>query len=347
MVGVILWRDKLLNERIPMKYAISVVIAAVFGMATFNASAHEYSKLIRSYKYAEVEKAVNAKLAADPKNLDALLGKIEVMLNQGQGQGQEQRLNEALKLAEVCVAAHPHASECHELMGNIEGIKIINGGMFAAMSGASKVRDSFLKAVELDPKNYSARMSLLSFYLQAPGIAGGGKDKAMAFVADTAKVSKDAAALLQARLDIRDDKLTQAESTALAVNTAGNEGLEDLQLNALSSIGIQYREQKKFSDSERVLLDVIKRFPNHINGPALLGRTLAAQARHAEAITQFEKALTLEDRAVLHYRIAQSQLALGEKVKAIQGFEKALALKNGLDKKLKEDAQQQLKTLKA
>lgn len=319
------------------------IIAAVISLAALNAGAHEYSKLIKNYKYAEVEKAVNAKLAADPKNLDALLGKIQVILNQGQ----EKRLDEAQKLAESCVAAHPQASECHELAGNVQGIKIVNGGMFAAMSGAGKVRDSFLKAVELDPKNYSARMSLLSFYLQAPGIAGGGKDKAQAFVTDTAKVNKDAAALLLARIEISDDKLAQAESTALAANTAGNEDLETLQLNALSSVGVQYREQKKFAESERVLQDVIKRFPSQINGPALLGRTLAAQGRHAEAIMQFEKALTVEERGGLHYRIAQSQLALGEKAKAIQGFEKALALKNGLDKKQKEDAEQQLKTLKA
>ncbi len=322
-----------------MKRLIPLLIC----LLAFSAKAHEYSKLIKTYKYAEAEKAINGKLASDPKNLDAMVGKIELILSQGA----ESRLEEGIKLAEQCVAAHPQASDCHEIMGNLYGAKIVNGGLLSAMSSSGKVRDAFLKAVELNPKNYSARSSLLVFYLQAPSIAGGGKDKALALVADTAKLSKEAAALLQARIDAKEDKLAQAESAALGTNTANNEELEDLQIIALSAVGIQYREQKKLADSERVCQEFVKRFPGNAPSHALLGRTLALQNRHNEAINQYEKAIALDERASFYYRLAQSQLAQGEKAKAMANFEKALALKNGLDKKLKEDAEQQLKTLKA
>jgi tetratricopeptide (TPR) repeat protein len=320
---------------------LSLICLAAFSVNSANAN--EYTKLIKTYKYAEAEKAVNGKLASDPKNLDALVGKIELILSQGG----EARLEEGIKLAEQCVAAHPQASECHEMMGNLYGAKIVNGGLFSAMSSSGKVRDAFLKAVELNPKNYSTRSSLLVFYLNAPGIAGGGKDKALAMVADTAKLSKEAAALLQARVDAKDDKMAQAESAVLGTNTANNEELEDLQIIALSAVGIAYREQKKLADSERVLQEFVKRFPGNAPSHALLGRTLALQNRHNEAISQFEKALALDNRASFHYRLAQSNLAVGDKAKAIANFEKALALKNGLDKKLKEDAETQLKAIKA
>ncbi len=41
-------------------------------------NAHEYSNLLKEYKFLEVYKAASAKLAGEPKNLDAMLGKLEV-----------------------------------------------------------------------------------------------------------------------------------------------------------------------------------------------------------------------------------------------------------------------------
>jgi tetratricopeptide (TPR) repeat protein len=45
---------------------------------------------------------------------------------------------------------------------------------------AKKVRTSFERAVQLDPKNWEARVDLAEFYLQAPSMVGGGQDKARA-----------------------------------------------------------------------------------------------------------------------------------------------------------------------
>ncbi len=318
-------------------------IAALFCLSALSAQAHEFSKLIKEHKYAEAEKAASSKLAQDPKNADALIAKAELILNQSQ----EARLDEAVKLGEQCVAAHPQHSGCFEIMGSLYSMKAATGGMLSAMSNAGKGREALQKAVELNPKNFSARHFLLMFYMQAPGIAGGGMDKAQALQQDTMKVNKDAGNLLQARILIKEDKLAQAESLALGANPGGTEELEDTQTGIMGSLGSQYRDQKKFADSERLLRDVIKRAPNHISGYALLGRTLAAQGKHEEAIKEYQKALTLEDRPGLHYRIAQSHMAMGDKARAAQGFEKALAQKSGLDKKQREDAEQQLKALKA
>lgn len=322
-----------------MKHAIAALIC----LSALSAQAHEFSKLIKDHKYAEADKAASAKLVQDPKNADALIAKAELIMNQGQ----EARMDEAVKFGEQCVAAHPQSSECFEIMGSLYSMKAATGGMLSAMSNAGKGREALQKAVELNPKNFSARHFLLMFYLQAPGIAGGGMDKAQALQQDTAKVNKEAGNLLLARLMIKEDKLSQAESLVLAANPGGIEELEDIQIAIMGSLGAQYREQKKFADSERLLRDVIKRAPNNISGFALLGRTLAAQGKHEEAIKEFQKGLNLEDRAGLHYRIAQSHQAMGDKMRATQGFEKALAQKSGLDKKQREDAEQQLKALKA
>ena len=74
----------------------------------------------------------------------------------------------------------PGKSMYHLWLGRIYGEKASRVGFFSAAGMAKKVRTSFERAVELDPKNWEARTDLAEFYLEAPGMVGGGKDKARA-----------------------------------------------------------------------------------------------------------------------------------------------------------------------
>jgi tetratricopeptide (TPR) repeat protein len=65
-------------------------------------------------------------------------------------------------------------------LGRAYGEKASRVSFFSAAGMAKKVRSSFERAVELDPKNTDARTDLGEFYTEAPGIVGGGKDKARA-----------------------------------------------------------------------------------------------------------------------------------------------------------------------
>ncbi|MFZ0731875.1 MAG: tetratricopeptide repeat protein [Candidatus Sulfotelmatobacter sp.] len=63
-------------------------------------------------------------------------------------------------------------------LGRALGEKADRAGFISAAGLVRKVRASFERAVELDPKNWEARTDLAEFYLEAPAIVGGGKDKA-------------------------------------------------------------------------------------------------------------------------------------------------------------------------
>ncbi len=63
-------------------------------------------------------------------------------------------------------------------LGRIYGEKAGSTGFFSAAGLAKKVRTAFERAVQLDPKNWEARTDLAEFYLEAPGLVGGGKEKA-------------------------------------------------------------------------------------------------------------------------------------------------------------------------
>ena len=84
----------------------------------------------------------------------------------------------AVSACEHAVALNPQSSLYHLWLGRAYGEKADRSSFLGAASLAKKARASFERAVELDPKNVEARADLGEFYAEAPGIIGGGKDKA-------------------------------------------------------------------------------------------------------------------------------------------------------------------------
>jgi tetratricopeptide (TPR) repeat protein len=83
---------------------------------------------------------------------------------------------------EHAVRLNEENSSYHLWLGRIYGEKADHAGFLSGAGLAKKVRIDFERAVELDPKSSEARADLAQFYLQAPSIVGGGKDKARAQV---------------------------------------------------------------------------------------------------------------------------------------------------------------------
>ena len=81
---------------------------------------------------------------------------------------------------EKAVALAPNNGEYHLWLGRIYGEKADASNFLTAAGLARKVRNEFETAVKLIPNDISARTDLAEFYLEAPGIVGGGRDKAEA-----------------------------------------------------------------------------------------------------------------------------------------------------------------------
>lgn len=317
----------------------SVIVAALGVLLSAHAAANEYSVLLKTHKYAEVERIANAKLAQDAVNAEALVALSEVSLAQG-------RTDDAVKLGERCVAAQPKASNCHLAFGDALGQKAMSAGMMAGISYAGKVREALKTAVELDPQNMEARFSLMTYYMHAPSIVGGGSAKAQTLAAQTALVNPEAGKLMMARLDAADDKLAKAEAAALAMPVSGNEAVADGQRDLLNNLAYKYLSDKKYADSERLYREAHKRFPDSEGAVYGIARVQQELGKHREAIAGFEQMNGMNPRATAYYRIGQSQQALGEKAKALAAFDKSLSFKTGISSKMKSDAEEQMKALR-
>lgn len=91
------------------------------------------------------------------------------------GKGSFKEASEALARA---VSAEPRNSHYWHWLGKAYGRRAENSSFITAPRYASKCRGAFEKAVELDAANLAAISDLFSYYLEAPGILGGGFDKA-------------------------------------------------------------------------------------------------------------------------------------------------------------------------
>jgi tetratricopeptide (TPR) repeat protein len=101
---------------------------------------------------------------------------------------------------EKAVAAEPSNSD-HELwLARAYGRRAESSSPFTAPGQASKARQHFERAVQLDPHNIKALNDLCEYYMEAPGFLGGGLDKAAAIAGRIGALDAAEGHLAQARL---------------------------------------------------------------------------------------------------------------------------------------------------
>jgi tetratricopeptide (TPR) repeat protein len=100
-----------------------------------------------------------------------LIGRVYFMLGD---------FKKATDYLQQATAAKPNNSEYMDWLGRAYGKRAETSNPLTAPGFASKARQAFERAVQLDPKNSDAMSDLFDYYLDAPGFLGGGYDKAVA-----------------------------------------------------------------------------------------------------------------------------------------------------------------------
>jgi tetratricopeptide (TPR) repeat protein len=112
----------------------------------------------------------------------------------------EDKTDDAIHEAEKSVEMAPNNAEFHLWLGRAYGQKAEKSNVFKQAGLAGKVRGEFEKAVQLDPNNVDARSDLAEYYTEAPGMMGGGVDKAKAQADAVAQRDPAAAAFIRAKI---------------------------------------------------------------------------------------------------------------------------------------------------
>jgi tetratricopeptide (TPR) repeat protein len=137
------------------------------------AAAATPQELLASGHADELVQTLQTGLATNPRDAEAhnLLCRAYFSLEEW---------DRSISECERAVNLDPQNSLYHLWLGRAYGEKADRTGFLKAAGMAKKVHSSFERAVELDPNNWEARTDLAEFCLEAPGIVGGGKDKARA-----------------------------------------------------------------------------------------------------------------------------------------------------------------------
>src|SRR5437016_4823746 len=154
----------------------------------------------------------------------------------------------AISACEKSVALASENSDYHLWLGRAYGEKADRVNPFSAASLAGKVRREFERAVQLDPKSVEARADLAEFYLDAPGIMGGGQDKSRAQADQLAQLSPEKAHYVLGRLaeKNKDQALAEKEYRA-AIDASKGHALEWFNL------ALFYKHNNRSDEMEKIL----------------------------------------------------------------------------------------------
>ena len=241
------------------------------------------------------------------------------------------RWDDAIDAAKRAVSLKPNSSDYHLWLGRAYGEKaesISAWHWLSALSLAGKTRTEFEKAVELDANNVGARSDLAEFYAEAPGIVGGGKDKARRQAQQLA--SKDAAAAhwINGKIAEQDKDMATAEREyRAAVDASQGEGGRWLDLASFYQHA--GRSQDMQQAIERALASDKKRSEVFYDAASILYQSNLDLANAARLVRQYLTSANKVEEAPAfraHYLLGNILEKQGEKQAAVAEYRAALDL---------------------
>jgi len=228
--------------------------------------------LIHSGHWKQV-RAIAQKLAQDKPN-DAYTFFLQAEVRQAFGDD-----DGAMPEAEKAVALDGKNANYHLCLAEIYGDMARHAGFFKQVSLGRSFKKEIDEAVALDPRNLDAKFDLMQFYLDAPGIIGGGRDKAYAEADEIAKISSPKGFIAQAQIANHQKDSAKAQDFYEKAVQADPNGAQAA--NALAAIYAS-DSQKRYGDAERLCLQAIKSSPDQIAAYSQLAIIYGTQQKWAE-----------------------------------------------------------------
>ncbi len=290
---------------------------------------------------AELSRAAQAQMKARPDDDQAAVALALVAVDDNDAA----RLEAAVAPLQACADKRPQAA-CSYALGRVYGQQAMSASVFKMPGLASKTKDQFVKAVQLDPQLYEARSALAQFYLIAPGFAGGSEAKARELASEVQARQPEQARLLRFLVAAQDKDWAGAERELQAVKPGDDRTLQRELRNGWMRLGAEFIEQKSLPQARSVFERVQREHPQHAAGPYGLARVALDGHQPDEALRLLERCRTLEgaDRYPLDYRTGQALQAKGDKAAARAALERVLQNKRS-SPRVVEDAKKRLAEL--
>ena len=139
-------------------------------------------KLFREEKFEQAQVLLEHVLVTQPSNLKAIeyLGDIA-----GHNKSWDKAIGYYKKLKQL----KPTEANYYYKYGGVLGMKAKESSKIQALGMIGEIKESFEKAITLNPKHIEARWALVMIYIQLPGIVGGSETKAIKYSNELLKLS--------------------------------------------------------------------------------------------------------------------------------------------------------------
>jgi tetratricopeptide (TPR) repeat protein len=206
-------------------------------------------------------------------------------------------------------------------LGRVLGQQASHASFLSAYGIAKHSLSEMQAAVKLNPKNGPAMSDLGDYYAQAPGIAGGGTDKAQAIAVQLDKVDSARAQELRGDIAMAQKDYTTAENEYRQAATVASEPAD-----YWTVLADFYRKRQQWSDLDAAIQNCVSAAAKDKNSSVGLydgaGVLIAANRNPALAAQMLENylsssSLTEEAPAfIAHIRLSRLKQQLGDAVGA-------------------------------
>ena len=184
------------------------ILLGLFAAATLDAAVDPAQleaarALLDAKQLAEAQAAFEKLAAVDPAH-------AEVNYHLGDLAYRRDDMDQAVPYLEKATSAAPTNSNFHRRLGDAYGREAQKAGIFGGLGLGKKCLAMYQKAVALDPTNIDARASLFDYYSQAPGFAGGSREKALEQAAAIKQLNPARGRLTFATLYVSEKKYADA-----------------------------------------------------------------------------------------------------------------------------------------
>ncbi|HEY4247926.1 MAG TPA: hypothetical protein VGM64_13820 [Lacunisphaera sp.] len=185
------------------RYLVLLAATTLSGLGADDVLRAQVTTLFKQRQWAEAQVILQKVTAAEPNNAGA-------WFYLGQTYQFRDDAEHSVPAFEKATALDSTNSIYQCYLGDAYGLAALKAGLFAKLGWANKCKAAYDKAVELDPKNIRARVSVMEFCRQAPSFLGGGMDKAYEQAAEIQKLDAVRGRKAYAGLYIADKKYTEA-----------------------------------------------------------------------------------------------------------------------------------------
>ncbi|GAA3766188.1 tetratricopeptide repeat protein [Terriglobus aquaticus] len=242
-------------------------------------------------------------------------------------QGSVDRYDEAISACEAAHNAQPANAKYTLELARAYGAKADHAGALTGMRMVGRIRENFEAAARQDPRDVDALSDLGEFYVNAPGIVGGGLDRARALVNQLQPLSPARAARLEGMIDAK------AGDTAAADAAYARELAVAHSAEAYVDLANYNRKRKLYDQAERNAVLAIQtdgaRGPDSIDAARILmdlKRNSAAAEKALRGYLTHEQVSAVPQYVRAHTMLGQLLQDRGDQAGAQDQFQQALAL---------------------